>query len=585
MAAAAARGKGKGKGKYSPSHAVKAAYTGDSQHVNHISKHIMERDEWWYPTLQMVLPMLPRKVDDPHSAPSCDDAGSLTLCVLDKESDTPSAMPDPLLLLRDTAACKGTPVYVSDTHGTVYDIHVVPVLNSEDQGVVIVQGVGACWEKDTKKRGVFSAITSDDAEYKMEGDEMRPAAPRAPHAAWGVDVTDVANAYRAVIVAVARNGQGGTQVMDTAEVAARLVHLLLQVARASTPSREVWSLQGSAPLHTAVNAAVDAVVAAQPVDIHPGSHGVVNDLLHPSLYPHITSAPSTAGQYKANDEGSNMVGVEAGDFTDVWGRPYESSVFQWLPSHWNVSPSGQVHLAPGCHINAPDTALPLVPALEGVFTAALPCVEAALEYMGRTTQTFPGGTPAPSPCLAGTTLQIVPKVVEMTIPPGGTYQGVWHYEAMSHENIVATILYVARLDEGLQGDGLDMQRAYTECEAHDMKDDMSQFTHEEYKEELIAAVVPLGVTPLPEGTLLVFPNSHAHRVLPITNTTAKPLKRRLVAGFVVNPAVKLPSTATCPNYSTLRSLPEAKQHREQLMKERRVQKQSMNQREVDLCEH
>ena len=36
-------------------------------------------------------------------------------------------------------------------------------------------------------------------------------------------------------------------------------------------------------------------------------------------------------------------------------------------------------------------------------------------------------------------VQVITKIVDYELEPGQTYEGVWHVEGMSHENIISTI--------------------------------------------------------------------------------------------------------------------------------------------------
>lgn len=38
--------------------------------------------------------------------------------------------------------------------------------------------------------------------------------------------------------------------------------------------------------------------------------------------------------------------------------------------------------------------------------------------------------------------------------PGQKYNGVWHVEGLSHENIIATGVYFIRMDEDIKGGNL-----------------------------------------------------------------------------------------------------------------------------------
>merc|ERR1719320_1877975 len=65
--------------------------------------------------------------------------------------------------------------------------------------------------------------------------------------------------------------------------------------------------------------------------------------------------------------------------------------------------------------------------------------------------------------LQGKTIQVIPKIVTYHLSPGQSYEGVWHVEGMSHENIVATGLYVLGRDTNICGGELMFKRQYT-CE-------------------------------------------------------------------------------------------------------------------------
>ena len=47
--------------------------------------------------------------------------------------------------------------------------------------------------------------------------------------------------------------------------------------------------------------------------------------------------------------------------------------------------------------------------------------------------------------------QVITKIVDYELHPGQSYEGVWHVEGMSHENIVATVLYILDRDTELEG--------------------------------------------------------------------------------------------------------------------------------------
>jgi hypothetical protein len=118
----------------------------------------------------------------------------------------------------------------------------------------------------------------------------------------------------------------------------------------------------------------------------------------------------------------------------------------------------------------------------------------------------------------------------------------------------------------------------------------------------LSALQVLGKVSTREGRLLVFPNVYQHRVLPFELADAtKPGHRKLLALFLVDPNIKIPSTANIPpqqrqhwaqkidEIGALSKLPrelkdcvydqldfplsmeQAKQVREELMEERKAQ--------------
>jgi hypothetical protein len=129
-----------------------------------------------------------------------------------------------------------------------------------------------------------------------------------------------------------------------------------------------------------------------------------------------------------------------------------------------------------------------------------------------------------------------------------------------------------------------------------------------------AGLVPLGKVETSKGRLIVFPNSHVHRVGEMINTTLRatttideddtkePLqphmkskakndvsRRRIVVFFLVNPMRRIVSTReVAPQQRDAGGrMPheEALQHRLELMQERKFTKQDWNVREIELCEH
>ncbi len=97
---------------------------------------------------------------------------------------------------------------------------------------------------------------------------------------------------------------------------------------------------------------------------------------------------------------------------------------------------------------------------------------------------------------------------------------------------------------------------------------------------------PLGYFPTEEGYLLVFPNCHIHKLTKLTNISNKePSSRRIIVFFFVNPEKKIISTRDVAPQQNSISLAAAKNYRLELMAERKYDKEKLNVREIELCEH
>ena len=102
--------------------------------------------------------------------------------------------------------------------------------------------------------------------------------------------------------------------------------------------------------------------------------------------------------------------------------------------------------------------------------------------------------------------------------------------------------------------------------------------------------IPIGRVPTPAGRLLVFPNSHIHKLTKLAIATAvrEAQRRRVIVFWIVDPAVTndMPSTRdVAPQQGTAFTRDEALAMRLELMEERKRHKENLNVRAVSLCEH
>lgn len=353
--------------------------------------------------------------------------------------------------------------------------------------------------------------------------------------------------------------------------------------------REAIVLDSVVPanLHTELINSVTELSKIKSIDWHPESNEIVNDLIHPSMYS-LRREP-----------------VHGYDF---WGREYEDSYYQWLPSDITIDSDGRVkflsyinNLPDGMSVKPYEDLLQIIiPHWETMWQYARTLkiqyddVDQKTDYdnlsendprrFHRDDYGPPDYLIEPMISLYNHKLQVVSKVVDMVFKPNATYEGVWHFEGMSHENIVMTAIYFLRRDQGLEGGRLEFKRAFSNVEAYTLVMSMGQ-ERKQHTENLIGDFVPLGQLSTDEKRLLIFPNSHAHRITKFTNTTNEVLHRQIIVFFLINPDVKITSTSDILPQQHTMTYEDACHHRLELMKERKFHKQSLNTREVNLCEH
>lgn len=368
----------------------------------------------------------------------------------------------------------------------------------------------------------------------------------------------------------------------------------------------------------------------EPVDYHPGSGTKVRDLVHPSLFPYVEgrSAPlkpipvrepaqpdrggrsfknavfqwlSTSFRLApAEPTAAEPVSAEPTPRHDRFGRLFETSIYQWLPTPFRIDPDGGVtipsyinNLDRGRHPAAYEN-------LAALFATALPLIESVVGYVensrfwqqdGEDESELPQGEdraprPAPPKPLRGRDLLVIPKLVEYRLGAGETHEGVWHVEGMSHEHIVATCLYVLDRDDALQGGELAFKRAYTLEEAGRLFWNIDQVRPAPVERLVEEGTVPVGKLLTPAGRMIVFPNSHIHKLsmMSVAAGSAEAF-RRVIVFWIVDPGVAIPSTQDVSPQQAVMPRDEALAIRLALMEERKRHKQALNVRAVSLCEH
>jgi len=349
------------------------------------------------------------------------------------------------------------------------------------------------------------------------------------------------------------------------------------------------------PLRLRLNAQLQRLIDDEPADFHPGSGDRVRDLVHPSLYPYVTGTSVSDA----------VLTVRENPDYDRWGRAFESSIYQWLPTPFQIANDGSTSIAG--YINNLDQTkyAALYTDLSELFSCALPLIEGVLGYIQETTfwteeckeidheGELPEVTrnaapkPGPSPLLMrGRELQVIPKIVEYRIDASSAHEGVWHVEGMSHEHIVAACIYIVDRDDALFGGELRFKRAYTVEEAGKLFWNVDQCRPLPIERMVEEGVIPLGSVATPRGRIIVFPNSHIHKLSALEwQGLTEEGRRRVIVFWIVDPEVQIPSTREIAPQQERFSRDEALAMRLALMEERKRHKQTLNVRTVSLCEH
>jgi hypothetical protein len=378
-------------------------------------------------------------------------------------------------------------------------------------------------------------------------------------------------------------------------------------------------------LRATLNGHIQALANAQArqgfVDYHPHSKDIVRDLVHPGLYSYVQDVTPLRAQVQDVDPcifpNADLTPSSQEDGKDFWGRPYEISKYQWLPTYVTVGRDGHClfedyinNLSP--RLGGEDNG-PLYDSLARLLEECLPYMESVYSFVHAIRPHFReegemdwrDGEELRKLKLnpisfRGQRLQVIPKIVDYELKPGQTYDGVWHVEGMSHEEIVLTALYILDRDEDIQGGSIAFQRAFLRDEAtyvfSNVFSNINQFRPSSVETFTDKGLIPLGRVETPKGRLIVFPNSHVHRVQEMIHQqigrddehaeTSNIARRRIVVFFLVNPMHRIVSTReVAPQQKGTMSYDEALAHRLALMEERKYHKQDWNVREIELCEH
>lgn len=358
-------------------------------------------------------------------------------------------------------------------------------------------------------------------------------------------------------------------------------------ATTSDVENVAWSDKALPPkLIDGLNSSLDEMCKNEPADYHPGSGKVVKDIVHPSMYCFVKGISKVKGVPGDSLASMPEIKPERNQDKDFWGRDYEDSIYQWLPSEFFVTDQGAVQIR--SYINNLDrTKYPeIYSTLEQMFEKTLPMFEAVC---GSLRNDFYGvdreNLGKKSISLRNRTLQVVTKIVEYRVNREENFDGVWHVEGMSHEEVLATALCIVKRDKNFSGAEIEFRRFLFADEGDELIYSTPQNANRPTDTMGGGDVRPLGKLKTPANRVVVFPNSHIHRLSSMYSSDGNDAVRRIVVFWLVNPDRPIVSTANVSQQQGVMTIEEALRNRLALMSERKLHKESFEDREVFLCEH
>ncbi len=363
-------------------------------------------------------------------------------------------------------------------------------------------------------------------------------------------------------------------------------------------------------LHQNLTRDIDDLVEKKGINNQPYSNEIMSELVDPGLYPFIRGKSLVVQHQVMPPEKlvSTKYQIETPD-TDFWGRAYEAGAkYQWLPTYFKVEEDGTCSISDYINDLVPKSRFEsLYSSIEQLFSHALPLIESTVSYARIARQRIrhssgysdiryddnPIEPIEENPYfLRGKRIQVVTKIVDYKLNQGQTYEGFWHTEGMSHEEVIATAAYYIYRDDDIVGGDVLFKRAFHNDEARYIYSNIDQMRHRYIDRVILDGLVPLGKVETLPKRLLVFPNSHVCKVTEITNQSASfnsslhGRKRRVVVFYIINPEKRIISTREVPpqqeELGGSMSRENARAHKVEVIKERMNARQDWNVREIPL---
>eukprot|EP01117_Protostelium_nocturnum_P013598 TRINITY_DN5091_c0_g3_i1.p1 TRINITY_DN5091_c0_g3~~TRINITY_DN5091_c0_g3_i1.p1 ORF type:complete len:578 (+),score=165.24 TRINITY_DN5091_c0_g3_i1:156-1736(+) len=306
---------------------------------------------------------------------------------------------------------------------------------------------------------------------------------------------------------------------------------------------------------------LDKIANSNVKDIHPGSDGLVQDLIHPSLYPYIPglSYVKNGNEKKEWDffrEPTRNANVNYNfESEDPWNsaglQAMADKDHQWIPAEFDISKDGKAKIVSYINNLPRDKHPDLYSHLERAFEHVLPLFKEALQHVSLihdsngepTDQNYWGDPQAASdsfnPLFKATKkwnptrLQVIVKAANYILEPGQVYEGNWHVEGTPKEKIVASAIYYYENSTNLDDAGLAFRNLTGNGEGWGN-------TKQSY------GGVNLGAFRTVEDRVIVFANNIQHRVTRIENPSKQTGTRKILCFFLVHPEQRILSSDDIP---------------------------------------
>ncbi|KAG8737079.1 hypothetical protein FRC10_008589 [Ceratobasidium sp. 414] len=337
-------------------------------------------------------------------------------------------------------------------------------------------------------------------------------------------------------------------------------------------------------------------------DWHPRSNDLVLDLVHPSLYPIVYGRTLAYPEGSTDRDATKLKPIpppDLGDMTLYWARQQSyhiSPKFQWLPTDFVVSDDGK-SVKSVSYVNNlnPDQHGDLHRTIEGLIGAFIPLFEHVLTDSIPTNHAIPARTknsysydyeykPHPGEgsklyqewvenrpirlpdvssegyvlgslekrdtwySLARRTIQVIVKLANIHLTPEKSKYsgGSWHVEGMSNEAIAASGIYYYS-EDNITESRLAFRTAASIPGVYEQNDNHGHPLTLLFMIRDDPCVNELGSVVTCQDRTIAFPNVYQHKVSPFElKDKTKPGHRKIVALFLVDPAIRRPSTTSVP---------------------------------------